>query len=428
MSVLSMLKKSVTKIFSGWKLRSRRAAVAVILIVVAVIGFFFLRSGETAPEIKPGLPQVGVISVADYAEGALGVAVPTANGNSFVIRSEAGGKVTRAAERGRVEQGTIVAQLENSAQRAALTQAEGAYEAAAATAGVNETSQETARKDAVVTWTSTTVSAAKVIRTSIDTYYGVVRGPQGASGFQLEAYGAADDFNTARTAVEKIFDRWETEQVTETNSAAKLTELSSDLSKIGSLVDRIAAIIPRQPISAIYSEDDRTDDATSVATARASITTLVDNVNTVRTALSSASNTGSASAQAGVKQALGALEAAQSAYEKTVIRAPFAGTLVAVNVRSGDVILTGNDIAIITPQEGVKTSRSFALPLSAVKYSPAGAFVFLVNTDGILESREVQTGLVTANSISVEGLEGTEQIVKDVRGLKSGEAVVIIEP
>ncbi len=426
MSVLTMLKKSIANTFSGWKLRSRRTVIAAGLVVLVVLGFIFLGGSQTEPEAEAGLPQVEVMSVADYAKGALGIAVPTANGNSFVIRAEAGGKVTRAAQTGTVAQGTVVAQLENSAQQAALTQAEGAYEAAVAASGGNETSQETAQKDAVRTWTSATVSAAKVIRSSIDTYYGDARSPQGATGFKLQAYGAAEDFNALRTSVEGIFDRWETEQVNESNSAAKLTELSSDLTRIGDLVDRIAALIPRQQISDIYTETDRSDDATALATARASITTLQTNVDSARTAITTASNTGSASAQAQVKQALGALEAARSAYAKTVIRAPFAGTLVAVNVRAGDVISTGSDIAIITPKEGVETTRSFALPLSAVKYTPAGALVFIVNTEGVLESREVKTGLVTANSISVEGLDGSEHIVKDVRGLKSGETVVIV--
>jgi len=421
-----MLKNSIVNTLSGWKLRSWRTVAVVILVVAALIGFLFLSNGQTDPEPKPGLPQVEVVSVAAYAKGALGVAVPTANGNSFVIRAEAGGKITRAAQAGAVAQGTIVAQLESSAQQAALTQAEGAYEAAVAAAGGNETSQEAADKDAVRTWTSTTVSAANTIRTSIDTYYGDVRGSQGTSGFKLQAYGAADEFNASRASVERIFDGWETEQVNESNSAAKLTELSSDLSQIGNLVDRIAALIPRQTISNIYTETARSDDASNLATARASITALQTDVDSARTAISNASNTGSASAQAQVKQAQGALEAVRSAYAKTTVRAPFAGTLVAVNVRAGDVISTGNDVAIITPKEGALTTRSFALPLSAVKYTPVGAFVFLVNAGGMLESREVQTGLVTANSILVEGLDGSEQIVKDVRGLKSGEAVVIV--
>ncbi|MBP9711181.1 MAG: hypothetical protein KBD50_02910 [Candidatus Pacebacteria bacterium] len=427
MSALTMIKNSIAKIFSGWKLRSRRTLVVVVLVILAVIGFFLLGSNKAEPEAEAGLPQVEVVSVGAYAKGALGVAVPTANGNSFVIRAEAGGKITRAAQTGAVAQGTIVAQLESSAQQAALTQAEGAYEAAVAASGGNANSQEAAQKGAVRTWTSATVAAAKTIRSSIDIFYGDVRSSQGASGFKLQAFGAADEFNTARTAVEKIFDRWETDQINESNSSAKLNELSGDLAQIGTLVDRIAALIPRQEISGTYSESDRTDDATSLGTARASITALQADVDSARTAIANASNTGSASAQAVVKQALGALEAVRSSYAKTIIRAPFAGTLVAVNVRAGDVISTGSDIAIITPKEGVETTRSFALPLSAVKYSPAGAFVFLVNAEGILESREVQTGLVTANSISVEGLDGSEQIVKDVRGLKSGEAVVIIE-
>lgn len=427
MSVITMLKNLISNLFTGWQLRSWRTVIAAALVAVLVSAFLFLGTNDSNVEPEAGLPQVELLSVAEYTRGALGIAVPTANGNSFVIRTEAGGKVVRSAQTGQVAQGTVVAQLENSAQQAALTQAEGIYEAAVAAAGGNATAQQSAGQDAVRTWTSATVSAANTVRTSIDTYFGNARSPQGASGFKLQAFGTAEEFNQSRTAIEKIFDRWETEQVTETNSAAKLAELSSDLAQIGDLVDRIAALIPRQSTSDTYTETDRSADAAAVAAARAKITAAQESVDAARTAITSASNTGNASAQAQVKQASGALEAARSAYAKTIVRAPFAGTLVAVNVRPGDVISIGTDIAIITPSEGVETTRSFALPLSSVKYTPAGAYVFVVNAEGTLEAREVKTGLVAADSISVEGLTGEEKIVKDVRGLKTGEAVTIIE-
>jgi multidrug resistance efflux pump len=400
----------------------------VLAAVVAIIAvaYFVLRDDGAVEEPAVTHRAVEMISVADYARGALGVAVPTANGNSFVIRSEAGGKVTRAVSAGAVAQGALVAQVENSAQRAALTQAEGSYEAAVAAAGGNETSQESARQDAVRTWTTATVAVAETLRTAIDEYFGQVNATQGASGFRLEAFGAAQEFNDTRTTIEdNVLERWETERVTEANAAAELQELDTDLTAIGSLVDRIAALVPRQQITDAYTEADRSADATALATARAAITTQQENVDAARTAITNASGSGDASAQAQVKQALGSLQAARAAYDKTIIRAPFAGTLTSVNVKAGDVISTGSDVAIIVPKEGAETERSFALPLSAVKYTPAGALVYLVNAEGTLESRAVETGLVTAQSITVMGLNGDETIVKDVRGLKAGEKVEV---
>lgn len=400
-------------------------AVASLAAIIAVVSYAIWSGSNAVQDPEAALRRVEVVSVADYARGALGVAVPTANGNSYVIRSEAGGKVTRAARTGAVARGAIVVQLENSSQRAALTQAEGAYDAALAGAGGNETSQQTARQDAVRTWTSATVSSAETVRTSIDGYFADIRSTGGATGFKLEAFGAAAEFNQSRSAIEARFDAWEKEQVNEQNAAEKLAQLSNDLGLIGGLIDRIAALVPRQDVSSVYTEEDRIADATNLATARATITALEESTAGALTAMTSASGSGDAAAQAHVKQALGALQAAQALFDKTIIRAPFDGTLSAVNVASGDIISVGGDAAIIVPSEGVETERSFSLPLSAVKYTPAGAFVFLVNAEGSLESREVETGLVTASSITVTGLNGDEAIVKDVRGLKTGEKVSV---
>ncbi len=397
------------------------AAVALIAVLV-----FFLGGTTEEAEVMPGLRTVEMISVSAYGNGVGGIAVPTANGNSYVIRSEASGKVLRAATTGVVAQGTVVAQLENSAQRAALVQAEGSYEAALASSGGNATSQASARQDGVRTWTSATVAVAETLRTSIDGYYADVRGTQGAQGFRLEAFGEASELNSARGSIESgIFDRWETENVTEANVADKLTQLDSDLATIGGLVDRIAALIPRQNLTTVYTEATRSADATAIAAARAAISAQQEAVDAARTAITSSSGSGDAAAQASVKQALGSLQAARAAFEKTVVRTPFAGTLTSVNVAAGDIVSTGGDIAIIVPKEGVETERKFVLPLSAVKYTPAGALVFTVNAEGTLESRAVETGLVTADAITVTGLTGDETIVKDVRGLKAGEKVQV---
>jgi multidrug resistance efflux pump len=410
----------------NWK--SRRVIAAVAIVILALIAAaLFLGKDDQEVAATAGLHEVRLLKVADLGSGASGIAVPTANGNSYVIRSEASGKVTRAAAPSVVASGAVIAQLENSAQRAALLQAEGAYEAALASSGGNQTTQASARQDAVRTWTAATVAVAETLRTSIDSYYADIRGTGGTSGFKLEAFGTAQDMNEMRDTIERtILDRWETESVNETNATEKLVQLNIDLTTVGSLVDRIAALVPRQSITNTYTEADRSADAAALAAARAAITTQQDAVDSARTAITNASGSGDASAQAQIKQALGTLEAARSNVAKTTVRAPFAGTITSVNVKAGDILSTGGDVAIIVPKDGEETERRFVLPLSAVKYTPAGALVFIVNAENILESKTIETGLVTADSITVKGLAGDETIVEDVRGLKAGEKVEVV--
>jgi len=169
----------------------------------------------------------------------------------------------------------------------------------------------------------------------------------------------------------------------------------------------------------------------SISTALANLTQAEKNLTSAKLALEEA-QTGAqkedvAAAQAQLTQAQGDIAAARAAYAKTIIRAPFAGTLSAVNVSVGDVISLGSDVAIIVPLDIDDTERSWLLPLSAVKYTPSSAQVFTITGDGVLETHEVTTGLVTKDRISVTGLTGDETIVADVRGLKGGDTVLITQ-
>ena len=102
--------------------------------------------------------------------------------------------------------------------------------------------------------------------------------------------------------------------------------------------------------------------------------------------------------------------------------APASGTVLSCSASVGDVLTIGNDICRIRTA-AVNPSDTYLLPLSSVKYTPAGSFVFLVTEESAIEAVQVETGLVSQNGIVVSGLFGDEFIVQDVRGLKAGQTV-----
>lgn len=420
--MMSMLKKWAERVIPPLKKHPYYTGAAVLLIILAI--FFILKNGanEEAQE-EPRARAVEQIAVSEYStSNAAGIAVPTAGG-SFVVRAEAAGRVTRVVSEGsRVAQGAIVAELENSAQRAALTQAQGAYEAALASQGGTATSREAALTEGIRVWKSSTVSAADVMRTSVDELFGDPR--SGAFGLFIEGFGEAPRLVETRRELEKTFDRWEEEVTTLTAQGVEqaLSILASDLATIGTLIDDLAALAPRQPLTAM-PESERIALVAELSEARSSVTALERSVDGARTAIKNSSGSSSSLAEAQVKQALGAYQAAQAAYNKTFVRVPFSGRVTAASVTVGDIISIGSDVALVVPDKGVPTEASFALPLSAVKFTPAGAYVFTVDESGALQSVVVKTGLVTANAIITTGLSGSEFIVKDVRGLKAGERV-----
>ncbi len=407
-----------------FKRTSVRISAAVIVVILIALS---LRGGDETTEIveeataSPRTVSMHTISADN------GTAVRTADGSAFIVRAQSGGRVDRVAKVGDiVAAGATVAQLENSAQRAAYIQAEGAYDAAVAAAGGNAISQSTAKQDAVRTWNSETVSTAQVMHNSIDTYFSFSR-TSSITGFRgLEAFGETAAFNERRVAIEETLKAWErdTAIVTEANAEAMLSSLSNELSVIGAFIDDLAALVPQQRINDSYTDEQRSADTTRLAAARASITESQRKVDTARTAITNSSGSNAAASNAQIKQALGALESARAALGKTVIKTPVAGIVTAVSISVGDIINVGNDVVFVAGNTATETENTVTVPLTAVKFTPTKAFIFTAE-EGKLVAHEVETGLVTSDSITVSGTEGVTDIVSDVRGLKEGDSVVI---
>lgn len=208
----------------------------------------------------------------------------------------------------------------------------------------------------------------------------------------------------------------------------------SRIDQLSNLVNTLIAIMPKIRPNDTFSEADLARISTGLSGGQASLDaersalqSAKVNLTRAEEAVSGAEIRGTGSeisaANATIKQALGSYQAAQAAFNKTIVRAPFGGTLASLNVAVGDIVNYGSDVAIIVPEDGVETETSFRLPLSAVKYTPDGSMVFVVTDEGIISSVKVQAGLVSSGNIKVTGLTGEERIVLDVRGLKEGQKV-----
>lgn len=406
-------------------LKQKYVVIGAALVVAA---FFIFSSNDEKPAEVVSEAPAALRAVSLYNINTdQGTAVRTADGSAFIVRSQSGGRVDKVVKVGDVvAAGATVAQVENSAQRAALIQAEGAYDAAVASAGGNVTSQATAKQDAVRTWNNETLGSAQVIYNSIDANFLLSRSST-ITGFRgLESFGAAESFNQRRTAIEEILKSWEQSAATvsEANISDKLDSLARDLSVIGSFIDDLAALVPRQNIDLNYTDADRQADTSRLAGARSSITESQRKIDSARTAILNTSGSNAAFSNAQVKQALGVLESARSAYAKTIIKTPVAGTVTAVSITVGDIINIGSDVVFVSGDASSDVESTVVVPLTAVKFTPTKAFVFAVE-DNKLVAHEVETGLVTSNSISISGAEGITDIVSDVRGLKEGDTVEI---
>lgn len=436
--------QNILKIIKNHPYYAISAAILIVIVVLVAI-----RTEEQATQTETGSTRsVATLQVADYSKGALGIAVPVAGDGSFVVRAESSGRIDEVVADGKkVTKGTVIAKLGNDSQQAALVQAQGTYEAAVAGAAQSDVSV----KDASSALTAAKQSAVSANRTALSDWNNVLyntvdelfTNPRSSvPGVRIDTQGKANELNDARVSFTTTLKNWQddTTSLSEADGTARiLTILNADIDRtqqLLSVVDTFITLLPKTQNNGLYTDSEIAALQVEFATARTTLNGDLSSLAAAKTTLQRAEEalrkaeiggTGSdvSTANASVKQALGAYQSAKAAYDKTFIKAPFDGTLTAVNVEVGDIINYGTDIAIIIPDANADTTKTFDLPITAIKYTPENAYVFTVDSDNVLNAVPVETGLVTANYINVTGLTGDEVIVVDVRGLKDGTHVTV---
>lgn len=433
--------------WQSWRTRGVLAA-----IVLAAVAIYFAISGEKAATEtkKPALRAVEILNVSDFANS--GSAASSASVNEAIVRAETGGKVaTVVSPNTRVRTGDVIAQLENSAQRASLLQAEGALEAAQAgqakTQGglrdeqvsIREASFESAKANVVNALLAAYSSVSSSLTTADKMFSLITNNTAPSFGVTIKNTNYKYQLEQTRIELEVAIDRQSAKADNLTTSSDLATEMSLAEGEVRKARDflqllstALAGAIPTDSVSAAQIATYRSETSASVT----ALTSALSSIATTRAALTTAQEsleegvsytqeTDLASASASVKQAQGAYASALSAYNKTVMRALSPGVVTSCSVAPGDVITMGADVCRVVTA-GSNAGASYALPLSAVKYTPSGAAVFIVE-NGTAKSIPVETGLVTASTVSVSGLLNSDRIIKDVRGLKDGDSVEIAQ-
>jgi multidrug efflux pump subunit AcrA (membrane-fusion protein) len=351
-----------------WQQSVRWKKYAVVALVVCVFGggvTLFSRDNEevavvTDPPRAVTLATIGSLGSVDEKTFVGTIAAVS----QARLSTEASGRVTAVsvAAGDRVAAWSIIVQLENASERAALIQAEGAYEAARAAAlqsdsGVRDaqTALANAQNNALAALRASYTSANGVLVSTIDPFFS---SPQGAIP-GLRVTGPATQLNTERVAFQTIMPTWQ-QAVT---SATPGGDLSTLLAQSQADTKRLIAIIDTL-VGITTTRDDELSGrplesyTPGLLSARASLDGSVNALELAANGISAAreglaraevggTNADISLANAQVKQAFGALEAARAAFNKTIVRSPISGTVNALQVKVGDNVGQGVAIAEI---------------------------------------------------------------------------------
>jgi membrane fusion protein, multidrug efflux system len=419
----------------------RNVIITLIVIIILAIAGFIVHGMTKNSEVEEAKETLSVVTLsrADELNGASSFrVVGTVKAVSEArLQAETGGRITNVsvALGDTVRAGAILASVENSAQRAALLQAEGAYDAAVAGAASSQSSAQSAEADlestlisAASAYKSAFINADSSVRNTIDDLFSNPTG--NIPGLKLQAYGQAPALNAERTALEAVLDTWSADLavVNSSNVETKLIEARNDTERIARFAETLAELASRQETDASFSQAQKDALEAELLAVRATLNqtaqalaSAASAIETAQAALERAqiagSNNTASLSEAQLKSALGSLRAAQSAYEKTLVRTPISGVVNALYVKAGEYAIPGAPAAIIANNGALEISTAL---------SAEDAEMITVGQEVTLDQNA--TGVVTAIAPAIDPLTGKKEVkigVNEDVALTNGSTVSV---
>lgn len=341
----------------------------IIVVIVAVVAVRFFAADENVSEVvvSDTKPQVTLRTAATIDDSTVLSLIGTvAAVNQATIRPEVPGTVTRVHARlgQQVTAGSIIVELENATQRAALLQAEGAYEAAVAAAAVSDVSVDNARTSlraaqngALNTYRNAYTTVSSVLYNYVDTIY---TDPNSTlPGVRIEGANQTPYLNNTRVSLQTSLPEWQRRTTTisvDDNLSLALSDAATRTNAMLQLVDTIIARLQADP--AQYENTQYATLSATLLSQRAALTSTLAQLDAAETGVSQATdalaqaqfagtNQDLSAANAQIKQAAGALAAARANYNKTIIRTPIGGSINAIDVHIGDFVSSQNELATV---------------------------------------------------------------------------------
>ncbi len=511
---------------SRWK----QIIIAVVLVIVCVVSVRSFSGAKTDAEVTKSPRQVKVALVSDLAnnDSPLPLLGTVTSVSEATIRSETSGKLTRVYKKlgDYVEAGQVIAEFENSSEKAAVLQAEGSYDAAKVARDIARINSRTtnsslsdSKTNALNTISSAFVNMDDIIHVKTDAVYTNPRNQDVKFSMSVPDANLTLSLEARRKKIETMLTARQLENSTLTTDSDLISELNSiqtDAQIIKTYLDDLATAYSKAIPDNNYSTSVISVGIANVSIARGTISSTISAIVSAKTTLNASLaaqavagktsgdiDTNVTTADAQVKQAQGAYNAAISRLEKTVVRSPINGTLNSLSIETGDFVSAFTEVAVVSNNGSLEivayvteddakritvnspviidsnvkglvtriasaidprtkkievrigitdtssrlingqsvrvdvsktvtkitsTSGPIKIPLSALKLTPNGAYVFTVSSTSSLISIKVTEGAILGEEIQIlSGLNGSESIVTDARGLKDGAIVKITQ-
>jgi len=321
----------------------QKGAVLAGLFILLLIILTIVR-GNGGANTTDTLPTVSLESISALSGGSNGtvfVGSVRSESQADIIAQSSGTVTSVGASIGdSVPAGFVLGELDNASQKAAVLQAQGAYDSAlAAQQAVSPVDSKSSARN---TYNSAYNTLDTTLQSEVDQFFAgpTTYGPQLLISAPMYSYG---ELSKERAALTDEMDAYQ-RQLPNANSsdpATLITNASSVAQDVFNFLTRLAT-----------AANDRESGATSaqlaaLASARASVSGLLATLSAAQQSYRAQSVTSTASVDASVTAALGGLRAAEANLEKTRLRAPIAGTVNFFPLHVGDYVNASMRVATI---------------------------------------------------------------------------------
>ncbi len=395
------------------------AGTAVIAIILGTV-IHLVGNAQTQEAPIDRVPSVVIASVRSLSANLAPLSLAGVVISLFeaTVRAETSGEITTVNYMlgDYVFTGSIVAQLENRSQRAAVLQAQGMLEAALASADVSQTTLGAAKDSAVAAALSAYNTADNAVRRDTDPMFSNPDSSRPILNVLSSDSQAKIDAENKRIALAVILNRQRTAAgniSSSDNLIAELIGTESELKQVRDFFDTLVRELNAGIATNGITEANIATYKAIATAARGSIISALSSLISARQGLENAQKngtqgSGTSASTALTKQAQGALAAAQANMEKTIIRAPISGTINALPLKRGDFI-SASSLAVTIANNGTlevltyvteNDAREIRVGSRAVLQGTMGGIVTRVAPaiDPTTKKIEVRIGLVGAST------------------------------
>lgn len=340
-------------LFKGLKRPYQVGVIALGVGIIILLGFIigWLTKKPVVPDQgrEVRLEQIGILGGTSESVSVVGTVRSVSEAR---VLAEASGTVRKVhvSLGSQVGAGTVLAELENASERASVLQAEGVYETALASRLITSSQSGNAQvafEEAKTSARNTYKTAYTTLDTVLETYADSLFAGSAFNPSLTLSVGRDASLERKRTAIAEKMQAWRyaLPKAETADPEVLLAEADAVAREVSTFLTELSLVANRSGSGATATE------LSNVSTARTSTDTLLTTLSTARDAYrakktaaevasqqSGTQNGTVASADASVKQALGALRLAQANLEKTLIRAPISGTVNFLPIRVGDYV------------------------------------------------------------------------------------------